>query len=651
VPRFEALEDRTVPSTLTVQNNFDSGAGSLRDTIAAASSGDTIDFAKDLKHATITLTSGELLIAKSLDIEGLGAKKLAISGNNAGRIFDIAAGASVTIAGLTITDGLAAAGGAIDNAGTLTIRDAALPGNRAVGGMGGGAIANEHGASLTLSDSLLADNTATAGAASDVFGGALLNLGSAVVLACKFTENQALGGAAPVGFTGSQGGAIDNFGGATLTVTASTFVNNAAIGAAGLFFGVGGAIENNAGPDYGFGGTPGSTAHIADCTFTGNLATGGNTADGGALDNEGLGTTMSIIGSTLDGNRAIGGDGGDGITALSQGTGGGVMNLFGTMTISDSTIEDNQAIGGNHSTITTANPLTGGGIGGGIVNFAGGTMTVSNCTIEDNQARGGATDAGPGGSAVGGGIENTFSLIASPAVSTLTVIDSAIIDNVAVAGRGGPGASAVPAGLAAGGGIDNSFHSIASLTDCTIEDNQAIGAAGGAGANGGAGWGGAASVGINVLLGFTDASSLTLKGCTLSDNQVMGGQGGAGGNGGSGRGGGIAIVAGSSAIVGNCSITDNEARGGQGGVGQGGGAGGNGGDGLGGGLYNDATATLTVTASRVTHNEAEGGEEGTGGSDGMGVGGGVYNLGTFTRDVFTVIKKNHASSSNNDVFP
>jgi hypothetical protein len=40
----DCLEDRTVPSTLTVLNNSDSGAGWLCDTLAAAQSGDTIVF-------------------------------------------------------------------------------------------------------------------------------------------------------------------------------------------------------------------------------------------------------------------------------------------------------------------------------------------------------------------------------------------------------------------------------------------------------------------------------------------------------------------------------------------------------------------------------------------------------------------------------
>src|SRR5713101_4521482 len=89
VPRLEILEDRTVPSTLTVLNNLDSGAGSLRNTIKDANSGDTIVFAPSLAGQTITLTSGELAFSKSLDIEGPGPGLLAISGNNASRVFDI----------------------------------------------------------------------------------------------------------------------------------------------------------------------------------------------------------------------------------------------------------------------------------------------------------------------------------------------------------------------------------------------------------------------------------------------------------------------------------------------------------------------------------------------------------------------------------
>src|SRR5438067_6338665 len=103
-PRLELLEGRDVPSTLTVTNNHDSGAGSLRDAIGHAKDGDTIVFASSLTGQTIALTSGELAISKSLDIEGPGADKLAVSGNNKFRVFDVVnQGLTITIAGLTIT--------------------------------------------------------------------------------------------------------------------------------------------------------------------------------------------------------------------------------------------------------------------------------------------------------------------------------------------------------------------------------------------------------------------------------------------------------------------------------------------------------------------------------------------------------------------
>src|SRR3954447_8917204 len=107
-PRLERFEDRTVLSTLTVTNALDSGAGSLRAAIKAAASGDKIVFDPGLNGQTITLTSGELAISKSLDIEGPGAGLLAVSGNHAGRVFDISQNqkaVTVTIAGLTIEDG------------------------------------------------------------------------------------------------------------------------------------------------------------------------------------------------------------------------------------------------------------------------------------------------------------------------------------------------------------------------------------------------------------------------------------------------------------------------------------------------------------------------------------------------------------------
>ncbi len=96
-------------AVLTVTNTQDSGAGSLRDTIAAASAGDTVQFDAALNGQTITLTTGQLLINKALTINGPGANQLTVqrstaNGTPAFRIFDIS-GDNVTLAGLTIANG------------------------------------------------------------------------------------------------------------------------------------------------------------------------------------------------------------------------------------------------------------------------------------------------------------------------------------------------------------------------------------------------------------------------------------------------------------------------------------------------------------------------------------------------------------------
>src|SRR4051812_31911472 len=103
-PYLEALEDRTVLSTLIVTNNNDSGPGSLRDKIASASSNDMIIFDLNLAGQTITLTSGPLNITKNLDIENTLTSPVSISGNNASGVFVIDYGKNVTIAALLIVN-------------------------------------------------------------------------------------------------------------------------------------------------------------------------------------------------------------------------------------------------------------------------------------------------------------------------------------------------------------------------------------------------------------------------------------------------------------------------------------------------------------------------------------------------------------------
>ena len=230
-PRLEALEDRCVPSTLKVTNPNDFGdPGSLRYEITHANSGDTIVFAKSLSNQTITLTSGELEISKSLTIKGQGETITSQAYENGfleilpgSRIFEVDAGMTVAISGLTIDGG---GGTRVGNGGvTGTPNDGY-----------GGAILNF--GTLTLSGCNL-------GAAVNVpvqynsaeYGGAIANFGTMTVSSCFMAGNSAYGGAIGRTFVPSEGGGIYNAG--TLTVSGCNMVENSANGAGGGIYNAG----------------------------------------------------------------------------------------------------------------------------------------------------------------------------------------------------------------------------------------------------------------------------------------------------------------------------------------------------------------------------------------------------------------------------
>ena len=267
-PRLEALEDRWLPSTLTVLNNLDSGAGSLRYEIGKAHSGDTIVFAPSLDGQTITLTSGELLINKNLTIAGPGAGQLAVSSGWASRIFEVAAKCGLTLSGLTIrdsgsrNDNVSLYGGGIYNHGTLTVSGCTLSGNAA---LYGGAIFNDSGAALTVSGCTLSGNYVHGSAQYPINafddspdGGAIYNRGTATVANTTLSGNQAYG----PDFGMGNAGAIFNDSSGMLKLSDCTLSGNSA----GKW---GGAIFNYFG-----------TATINGCTFAYNTD-----VDGGTIEN------------------------------------------------------------------------------------------------------------------------------------------------------------------------------------------------------------------------------------------------------------------------------------------------------------------------------------------------------------------------------
>src|SRR5262245_6101625 len=221
VPRLEDLECRTLPSTLTVLDLADSGPGSLRQAVLDANANpgaDVIDFAPELS-GTIVLTGGQPSITDDLQIDGPGADRLAISGNDSSRVLQIAGGVTVGMDDLTITDGRADRGGAIRNAGgSLTLTRVVLFDNQAVGVPGaetwGGAIHNARG-TLVLSQVALDHNQAFGTPGQIARGGAVFNEGGTVTVdRSTFTHNLVVGGrrlsVAAVGGPAGQGGAIAN---------------------------------------------------------------------------------------------------------------------------------------------------------------------------------------------------------------------------------------------------------------------------------------------------------------------------------------------------------------------------------------------------------------------------------------------------------
>lgn len=105
----------------TVTNTDDSGSGSLRDAIAAATNGETIDFDPTLNGTTITLTSGQLAITGlqvTIDASALPAG-IKISGNNSSRIFSVTASSNVTLNSLELFNGRATASNNNGNGGGI----------------------------------------------------------------------------------------------------------------------------------------------------------------------------------------------------------------------------------------------------------------------------------------------------------------------------------------------------------------------------------------------------------------------------------------------------------------------------------------------------------------------------------------------------
>ena len=325
---------RSPANIITVANLNDSGSGSLRQALADANDGDTIEFAVT---GTISLTSGELVIDKNITISGPGSNSLTVrpSSGSFFRVFDVMPSHSITIQGITISFGYAgsAQGGGIylDEHVTATIADCVLT-NNYTGDIGGAIFIDGYsgGAMLTVLNSTIMGNTA----------GTMDNGGSGAGI---YSSADAL------------------------TIIDSTISNNTAwIGGIDLSGGNGGGINNENG-----------TLNISNTTISSNLAG----VSGGGISGYG---TMTITNSTISGNVA-------GFTQPGEaGVGGGIWNS-GALTITNCTISDNDAHGS-----TFKGGGVGGGIysANGSADIGNSTLSGNRAEVHGGSIYGGTFDIG-----------------------------------------------------------------------------------------------------------------------------------------------------------------------------------------------------------------------------------------------------------------
>ena len=334
----------SLPEAITAANS-DTASGAMTGECAAGSGDDTIAFSVTLP-GTITLTSGELPISNNLTINGPGAGSLTIDGNASSRIFSVGSGVTVSITGLTLTNGNDLRGGGIFNFGDLTLTDITVSGNTAISVSlrGGGGIHNS--GTLSLSNSTVSGNTSSS------IGGGITTERIATLTLSNSTVS---GNSATL--LGGGGGGIFNFGG-TLSLSNSTVSGNST-----PRFASGGGINHRAG-----------TLSLSNSTVSGNTASAG----GGIVIRRG---TVTLSNSTVSGNTAS--------------AGGGIANSSGTVTLSNSTVSGNTAssdgagIFNSHGTLSLSNSTVSGNSasrdGAGIFNPFG-TVTMSNSTVSGNSA-------------------------------------------------------------------------------------------------------------------------------------------------------------------------------------------------------------------------------------------------------------------------
>jgi predicted outer membrane repeat protein len=437
-------------ATFTVTNINNSGAGSLRqavDSSNSAAGSDTIVFDPAVFSTPQTIQLLNSIVVgpapgESLTITGPGANLLTIRGNGAadfsGQIFSrdgnrphgfSVSGMTLTNAGFTaianpntgpqssltvtnvtfVANSNSFSGGAITNEAALTVTNCTFTNNTSTSAGGGGAIISSISSSTaftaTISGSTFTGNRLTNGGP----GGAIRNAGGTMTIAKSgFTNNTITGG----GF-GSQGGAINNEGSGTMSISNCIISGNSTstdaqdshgggMASSGPLTIAGSTITGNSAARDGGGiyRFSGGTLTLTNSTVSNNTANSDNnaTGSGGGMYFRGDAGSATISGSTINGNQALG-------NSTSAGNGGGI-DVSSVLDLTHSTVSGNTAgrngggiyAQGISTTILTINSSTvarntATGDGGGLVRASSSNpVNLRNTIVADNSATGTAKD-------------------------------------------------------------------------------------------------------------------------------------------------------------------------------------------------------------------------------------------------------------------
>lgn len=428
----EKLQKRTLLTTFLVLSTDDSFDDVFGDGVAADDDGvDSLRAAIQETNAlagpdTIYLTSGiftlsfdsfdddnslagDLDITDDLTIIGAGAENTIIDGGDIDRVFDIFAGATVNISGVTIRNGTARNGAGIRNTGTLVLKDSIVENNVAEGDFDsvGGGIANSQGGNLTLDGVIVRNNT------SEIHGGGLYSTDSTVTITDSIFENNS---------TEMDGGGISVFNG-RLDMTGGVIrTNSADLDGGGL------SIES-------------AIVSLTDTSVTGNTAT----ENGGGVNVFGASAELRIFTSTISDNTATNEGGGIHAVGATLGlldttvsgnntslAGGGlfsdssIVEIQNSLFASNTAVEDGGGISstGNAGALGISNSTFSGNStllsGGAIYNASLGIMSIVNATVTANSA-----------GTLGGGIQ---SLTSTGLGNTIVAENTAVSGNFDVSG-------------------------------------------------------------------------------------------------------------------------------------------------------------------------------------------------------------------------